>query len=143
MAVVIQSRGDTSSNWATINPVLADREFGIETDTGKLKFGNGIDSWNERPYTSSGRRVVSVTLTDNTVQAVSTAGMTFPLRYFVAPQSGSSVRVQVTGGSASASIDVTATEVGDYVLAYGEVAPTAITFQLPAGVGAAFCGVEG
>lgn len=42
----IQIRRDTSSNWATYNPVLADGEFALETDTRKLKIGNG-----EQPYT--------------------------------------------------------------------------------------------
>lgn len=42
----IQIRRDTSVNWATYNPILADGEFALETDTRKIKIGNG-----EQPYT--------------------------------------------------------------------------------------------
>lgn len=42
----IQIRRDTSNNWATYNPILADGEFALETDTRKIKIGNG-----EQPYT--------------------------------------------------------------------------------------------
>lgn len=46
----IQLRRDTASNWSTVNPVLAEGEVGIETDTGKSKFGDGSTSWNNLPY---------------------------------------------------------------------------------------------
>ena len=32
MATLIQLRGDTSANWTSANPVLAERELAIETD---------------------------------------------------------------------------------------------------------------
>lgn len=50
MAVQIQFRGDTSTNWTLVNPVLADRELGLETDTRKFKIGNGVDAWNALDY---------------------------------------------------------------------------------------------
>ena len=46
----IQLRGDSASNWTSANPVLADREIGLETDTKKLKIGNGSLSWNSLDY---------------------------------------------------------------------------------------------
>lgn len=45
-------RRGTAGEWAVTNPVLADGEPGIETDTGQVKFGNGADSWADRPYTT-------------------------------------------------------------------------------------------
>ena len=39
MANRIQLRRDTSANWATINPILADGEPGLEIDTNKIKYG--------------------------------------------------------------------------------------------------------
>jgi hypothetical protein len=45
-------RGDTAARWASINPVLSAREPAIETDTGKLKVGNGISRWLELGYLS-------------------------------------------------------------------------------------------
>ena len=50
MAVKIQIRGDTALTWATINPILAERELAVETDTGKFKVGNGINTWLSLPY---------------------------------------------------------------------------------------------
>ena len=51
MAVQIQLRGDTSANWVSHNTVLAAREVGIETDTWRLKVGNGSSGWNSLSYT--------------------------------------------------------------------------------------------
>ena len=50
MADIIQLRRDTAANWVTVNPVLADGEIGIETDTRKRKCGNGTTAWNLLPY---------------------------------------------------------------------------------------------
>jgi hypothetical protein len=50
MAVQIQLRNDTASNWSAANPILAVGEVGIETDTDKFKIGDGIQTWSSRPY---------------------------------------------------------------------------------------------
>ena len=50
----IQIRRDTSDNWATYNPILADGEFALETDTRKLKIGNGEQPYNDLAYQGSG-----------------------------------------------------------------------------------------
>ena len=52
MADRIQLRGDTAANWASVNPILAQREPGLETDTGKFKHGDGYTPWNSLPYAS-------------------------------------------------------------------------------------------
>lgn len=54
MAVVIQIRGGTAAEWLAADPILADREPGVETDTRKSKYGNGIDVWSDLPYATSG-----------------------------------------------------------------------------------------
>ena len=46
----IQSRIDTSGNWSNKNPVLLAGEIGIESDTFRLKAGDGSTSWNNLPY---------------------------------------------------------------------------------------------
>lgn len=51
---LIQLRGGTASQWTTANPVLAAREPGLETDTGKVKYGNGTDIWDDLPYAGGG-----------------------------------------------------------------------------------------
>ena len=50
----IQSRRDTAANWTSTNPTLAAGEFGLETDTLKLKLGNGTAAWNSLAYVGSG-----------------------------------------------------------------------------------------
>jgi hypothetical protein len=48
--VHIRLRRDTSSNWALNNPILKVGEPGLETDTRKLKFGDGETPWNNLHY---------------------------------------------------------------------------------------------
>lgn len=50
MAVRFQLRRDTAANWATANPVLALGEPGVETDTLKVKVGDGATAWNSLGY---------------------------------------------------------------------------------------------
>jgi hypothetical protein len=50
MASTIQTRRDTLANWALANPTLAQGEIGIESDTRKMKFGDGATAWNSLPY---------------------------------------------------------------------------------------------
>lgn len=50
MAVQIQLRNDTAANWTSANPILAQGEMGVESDTNKFKIGNGVDNWATRPY---------------------------------------------------------------------------------------------
>lgn len=50
MADRIKQRRDTKDNWNTSNPVLLDGEIGIETDTRKMKFGDGSNHWNNLKY---------------------------------------------------------------------------------------------
>jgi hypothetical protein len=50
MADLIQLRRDTAANWTSINPTLAQGEPGLETDTGKIKYGNGSTAWNSLGY---------------------------------------------------------------------------------------------
>lgn len=50
----IKFRRDTSANWTSVNPIPAQGEPCYETDTGKLKIGNGSDSYTTLPYVSNG-----------------------------------------------------------------------------------------
>lgn len=50
MAVQIQLRNDTATNWTTANPILAQGEMGVELDTLKFKLGDGINTWTALPY---------------------------------------------------------------------------------------------
>ena len=47
MAIKIQLRRGTSAEWAAANPILADGEMGLETDTKIMKVGDGVTAWND------------------------------------------------------------------------------------------------
>jgi len=63
MAVVtqIQIRRGTASQWTSTNPTLAAGELGAETDTNKIKCGNGSTAWNSLPYIASEGDITGVT----------------------------------------------------------------------------------
>jgi len=48
--IQFQFRRGTASEWSTANPVLADGEMGIETNTNQFKVGNGSAAWNSLSY---------------------------------------------------------------------------------------------
>jgi hypothetical protein len=50
MAVNIQLRRGTTAEWVASNPILAEGEVGVETDTKKLKVGDGLTVWASLPY---------------------------------------------------------------------------------------------
>ena len=43
-------RGDTLARWTAFNPVLADREFVLETDTNQFKVGDGVSNYLDLAY---------------------------------------------------------------------------------------------
>lgn len=46
-------RNNTSANWTSTNPVLMAGEMGIEKDTKKFKFGDGVKTWAQLDYASA------------------------------------------------------------------------------------------
>jgi len=50
MTTRIKLRRDTASNWANSNPILSLAEPGVETDTNKMKMGDGTSAWNDLIY---------------------------------------------------------------------------------------------
>jgi len=53
MANKIQVRRDTAANWTSTNPTLSQGEIGFETDTYKIKIGNGSSAWADLAYFSA------------------------------------------------------------------------------------------
>ena len=69
MKTKIQIRRDTAANWASNNPILSAGEFGLESDTQKIKVGNGSANWAARPYIN----VLPSELTELSQDAVNSA----------------------------------------------------------------------
>ena len=66
MAEVVKTRfkqlSKASTEWASLNPTLLEGEIGFESDTNRLKVGNGVDAWNNLEYvTGSGGNVIAKT----------------------------------------------------------------------------------
>ena len=76
MAVQIQFRRDTTSNWTASNPVLAAGELGLDLTTYTYKIGNGASTWNQLPYQSMPNSAVSTAAysAKGSVAAASAAG---------------------------------------------------------------------
>ena len=54
MPYTIKFRRDTSTQWTSVNPILADGEMGIEKDTLKTKIGDGVTVWSLLDYSGGG-----------------------------------------------------------------------------------------
>ena len=50
MSVTVQLRRGLAADWTTVDPVLAAGELGLETDTGRLKVGDGTSLWSALGY---------------------------------------------------------------------------------------------
>ena len=48
--LILQLRRGTSSLWSSVNPILANGEIGLETDSRLFKIGNGATGWTGLPY---------------------------------------------------------------------------------------------
>ena len=48
--VTLQIRHDAANDWIIRNPVLAQGEYGLETDTFLIKVGDGVRDWQHLPY---------------------------------------------------------------------------------------------
>lgn len=46
----VQVRRKTAAAWAASNEVLLNGEWGLETDTGRVKLGDGVTGYNALPY---------------------------------------------------------------------------------------------
>ena len=51
--VTLQIRHAIAANWTIRNPVLAQGEYGLESDTFLIKVGDGVRDWTHLPYLNS------------------------------------------------------------------------------------------
>lgn len=48
--ITYQLRSGTAERWSQVDPILGKSEPGYETDSGKLKIGDGIKRWSQLEY---------------------------------------------------------------------------------------------
>ena len=116
MTIRLRLRRDTSSGWASSNPILALGEPGLETDTNKLKFGDGITVWTSLSYFGGGG--------SNLLASLSDYPATSDLRYARASTTVQNTRQVVAGTGLTGGGALTADR--SFAVAYGTSAGTAL-----------------
>jgi len=130
--VKMAQRRDTAANWTSVNPTLLAGEIGIESDTGKLKIGNGSSAWSSLSYIPAFSLTglpVSVaqggtgqtTYTNGQLLIGNTTGNTLTKATLTA-----GTGISITNGSGS--ITITSSATGDVVLASNNAFTGANTF---------------
>jgi hypothetical protein len=106
MPNIIQLRRGTASQWTSANTVLTSGEVGFETDTRRIKIGDGTTEWNSLSYFNSvqtNARTSSYTLvlSDNErlveINNASANNLTVPLNSSVAFPIGTKIDILQTG----------------------------------------------
>jgi hypothetical protein len=69
MPTMQQKRG-LASRWTSANPILLAGEIGVETDTNKVKIGDGITHWNNLDYMGVDVENIAYTHTQNAMSSV-------------------------------------------------------------------------
>lgn len=98
---LLELRRDTAANWTSANPTLASGEPGLETDTGKLKFGDGSTAWTSLAYFGKPKEHIQVACSDETTAITTgTAKVTFRMPYaFTLSEVRASVNTAPTGST--------------------------------------------
>jgi hypothetical protein len=69
--VQLKLRQDTSSGWSAVNPILLAGELGRESNTGKIKIGDGSTAWNSLAYQPFGALITNADISATAEIAVS------------------------------------------------------------------------
>lgn len=99
---LIQIRRGAAASWTSTNPTLSAGEWGLETDTGRYKLGDGITAWTSLKYSS-------LLPNSNDLAGASGVGVTFGTN-------GIPVTVSVTG--------ITSSQVNDFNSAVAAIVAT-------------------
>lgn len=128
----IKIRRGTAAAWVTANPILALGELGYETDTLKIKFGDGTSTWTALSYGNvtdiSGKSDVGHTHTVAQLSDATALG-----RSILQDATGAEVRSAIGAGTSDLVIGTTSTTAmrGDKTFAFTEITGTLGTAQLP------------
>ena len=74
--IQIQHRRGTAQQWHNVNPILAEGELGVETDTLKIKMGDGVTDWNHLVYFTQGAVGPANSISIGTVTSGATSSAT-------------------------------------------------------------------
>jgi len=125
MASIIQIRRDTASAWTSANPTLAVGELALETDTLKLKAGNGTTAWTSLAYYTLGVTGV-LSLTGGALTGALTTNSTIDGRDVAADGVLATNAMPKAGGAFSGAVTTNSTIDGRDVAADGVLATNAM-----------------
>jgi hypothetical protein len=123
MADLIQIRRDTASNWTSANTVLAQGELGAETDTSKIKIGDGSTVWNSLGYLIDAGGYITATST-NTLSNKTLAATTLSGQLTGADQTVSAINLKDYGEITNALGNTTGAKTIDLTLGNSVTATT-------------------
>ncbi|QOP66792.1 minor tail protein [Arthrobacter phage Odyssey395] len=126
---VIKLRQGTAAAWTAANPVLAMGELGYETDTDKLKIGNGTSTWATLGYWDDKSAPAIHTHTASQISDSTATG-----RSLLTAADAAAARTAIGAGTSSLVIGTTGTTAmaGNKTFAFSEITGTLGTNQLPA-----------
>lgn len=119
----LQLRRGTAAEWTATNPVLAEAELGYETDTTKMKVGDGATKWNLLVYWGGGggfSKAEAEAIFDKTEHPVKVSGT---------PSAGQVITALTPTTAAWAGIESTVAAVERTVLTYTLILSDANTAQ--------------
>jgi len=116
MAVTIQLRRDTTTNWSSKNPILHEGEIGYDTSAKLFKIGNGLTAWNDLTYFANNNveSPIYVQITDPTIDQTIADGSIWinPDDASLPLEGPSAYEVAVNGGFIGSEAEWLATLVG-------------------------------
>lgn len=96
----IQLRHDTAANWASTNPILAEGEAGFETDTNKIKLGDGTKNYNDLEYLTSNSSNALLNDGSNATEGFKVNGITLSNNIISTNTTNNSyIKLERTGGT--------------------------------------------
>lgn len=124
--MTIKVRRDTAANWTSANPTLAAGQPGYETDTGKLKFGDGATAWTSLAYFGGTGTVTTVSVV--TANGVSGSVATATTTPAITLTLGAITPTSVAASGAVSGSNLSGTNTGDQTSVTGN-AGTATALQ--------------
>jgi hypothetical protein len=117
---VIKLRRDTAANWTSANPTLAAGEQGFETDTGKVKIGNGLIAWTSLSYSNPGGAIAQSQVTNLTSDLAAKAPLADPTFTGTTTTATLTVTGNLTVGGTTTTVNATDLVVEDPLIYIGE-----------------------